>query len=1030
MLNVKLMRPDVDAGAKTGAQDTGFPSGKRADWWLAFFILVVSMLVFNSNLRSIGAADTYAARYLPLSIWKHGTLALDPIAEHVGQGERPSQGVGEVARAWWMLRTPEGRLVSIYPPITPLLVAPLYLPAVQYLNWVGWDSQRVERVARIMEKLTASLVASITVALMYLLLRRQCSVKMAASLALLFAFGTSTWVISSQALWVHGIAQLLVLGALWLVTGPRCTPLRAFTLGLICSLIACNRPPDAILVAGFAAYALVWGRGYLTFLIAGAFIPAAALLAYNLEMVGNPMGGYGVVSEKLTLQFTVWDTAKGFAALLFSPVQGLLVFSPFLVLIPLRFGRLLERPSMRLLAALLGGAVLAQLLFYAAVHWSPGVSWGPRFLTDMLPILFWMLPPLLIGLGQIGRWTFALLGTWAVVIAAIGAFGYTGSAHLQYMNAHVAKTWTEQKAIYERAAWTADYSPILARPALFNDLFPGFVGSIDRLTVSPDGLATVEGWALFGKKQAYDLSLLVDGSRVLGSTSEFAFRADVSEQMRTSQASAWKISFPAELLSAGPHVFSAKLRSHPEAMPWMLHGFKLTVPERNSPTDGAARWRGSIDAIRVFPGRGVDVVGWTSLGATSPGKLELWIDGAKRGEIDSFFRRHDVEQAVGVRAPSGWRVQIPARDLSPGEHTVAVVLPGKNSASPRHLLEKSFEVERSAPPVLWTSGMPLSDMAKIATWTLQNQQDNDGYWLTDFTDGLRFLSPHTEMNLFTTAMILDLLEPTRERLKLSPMLDKARQFLSAQIEESGLVRYHGRADLQSHGVLGCRITPDADDTALVWRLAPNGNKAQQVQALATLEKFKTPQGLYKTWLASPDRYECIDPGKDLNPVDIGIQLHVLMWLHKVDSAAAKRLCRALQLEAGNESLWVYYKDAPAAIAWRRQALSGLGCPLQLPDRMMLTQDADQRVWLEVIERIHKLESSPPQHHKQRAMELAQNESLLREIAGNGFEQGRKAPVRYFHNDLTATVSRYYWSTEMGLALWLRLFDANEQAQVR
>lgn len=64
------------------------------------------------------------------------------------------------------------------------------------------------------------------------------------------------------------------------------------------------------------------------------------------------------------------------------------------------------------------------------------------------------------------------------------------------------------------------------------------------------------------------------------------------------------------------------------------------------------------------------------------------------------------------------------------------------------------------------------------------------------------------------------------------------------------------------------------------------------------------------------------------------------------------------------------------------------------------------------------------------MELADNEAFLREIAGNGFEQGSKAPVRYFHNDLTATVSRYYWSTEMGLALWLRLFDANEQARLR
>ncbi|WP_163597417.1 hypothetical protein, partial [Klebsiella pneumoniae] len=77
----------------------------------------------------------------------------------------------------------------------------LYLPAVAYLNTVGWDPMTFDKIARIMEKLCASSMAAASVALLYLLLRRRSDPATAAILALAYAFGTSTWVISGQALW-------------------------------------------------------------------------------------------------------------------------------------------------------------------------------------------------------------------------------------------------------------------------------------------------------------------------------------------------------------------------------------------------------------------------------------------------------------------------------------------------------------------------------------------------------------------------------------------------------------------------------------------------------------------------------------------------------------------------------------------------------------------------------------------------------------------------------------------------------------
>jgi len=40
---------------------------------------------------------------------------------------------------------------------------------------------------------------------------------------------------------------------------------------------------------------------------------------------------------------------------------------------------------------------------------------------------------------------------------------------------------------------------------------------------------------------------------------------------------------------------------------------------------------------------------------------------------------------------------------------------------------------------------------------------------------------------------------------------------------------------------------------------------------------------------------------------------------------------------------------------------------------------------------------------------------------------RQNPPLLYHNDLTATVPRYYWSEDVGYALWLRL--AHDAARI-
>jgi hypothetical protein len=50
-------------------------------------------------------------------------------------------------------------------------------------------------------------------------------------------------------------------------------------------------------------------------------------------------------------------------------------------------------------------------------------------------------------------------------------------------------------------------------------------------------------------------------------------------------------------------------------------------------------------------------------------------------------------------------------------------------------------------------------------------------------------------------------------------------------------------------------------------------------------------------------------------------------------------------------------------------------------------------------------------------------NLLVRIGSDDFAQLRRSPPLLYHNDLSATVTRFYWSEDVGYALWLRLYEA-------
>ena len=416
------MSRGLAAASPSDAVDTaplgGRPFG-RADLVFAAALALFSFVIYNANLRSISAGDCYPARYLPFALLEEGSLHLEPVLGAVRLGRDD---------AFWITRSRDGRFASTYPVVTPLLVTPLYVPAWLYVKSRGWTQERLLNVGPLMEKLAASLVASATAGLLFLVLCRRMERLNALLLAATFAIGTNTWMTSSQGLWQHGPGQFFATVALLAVTGPP-SWWNVAVAGAATGLLAANRPPDLPLALGFGIYALFWaGNRVPVFALVGA-VPMLLTLAYNLSMFNNLSGGYGVIGAAQS-SFFQGSLAVGIAGLLVSPGKGLFVFSPFLLFLPVLFRRSVADRRHRTLTLCLAVAVGLQILLYARTDWRAGFSWGPRFLTDMLPLLIWMLAPIVESLRGWSRRLFFATAVFAVMVQALGAFYYQGRSDL------------------------------------------------------------------------------------------------------------------------------------------------------------------------------------------------------------------------------------------------------------------------------------------------------------------------------------------------------------------------------------------------------------------------------------------------------------------------------------------------------------------------------------------------------------------------------------------------------------------------
>jgi hypothetical protein len=350
------------------------------------------LVLLLSNGRPIGAGDARPTERVAASLAQEADLDLDEYPEV----EDP------------FARTAGAHRVSIYPVLSAVLAAPLFAAARPFF---ALD----ETGTALVGKLAAALFSSLAAAVLFLAVGRRRPVEEAALTAAVFALGTSVWS-TSQALWQHPAAVLFLSLAVLCIVRSGEQPAWAGRAGLPLALAVAARHADVVLVAVLAAGIAVRRPREVPRLLAWASPAVGFVLAYQWIYFGAPWrhgfsGSLGRFNE-------TWGL--GHAGLLLSPAKGLLVFTPVVVVAGAGMIRSFRKGERWLVMTLAAAAAGHWLLMGRWSEWHGGESWGPRMMTDVLPLLFLFLPEGLDVLPSVGP----VLAALSVAVQALGAFAY------------------------------------------------------------------------------------------------------------------------------------------------------------------------------------------------------------------------------------------------------------------------------------------------------------------------------------------------------------------------------------------------------------------------------------------------------------------------------------------------------------------------------------------------------------------------------------------------------------------------------
>lgn len=252
-------------------------------------------------------------------------------------------------------------------------------------------------------------------------------------LALSYGLGTSVYPISSQSLWQHGPTELFLTMGVFFLSRTSATATSAAALaGAALAWSTWCRPTSVLTFACVAAYLLVVKRRSLVPYLATGVPIGLALMLFNTLQFGGPLKfgqtELAVHAEETTGSPEIWQTPIGYGAIasLFSPSRGLFVYSPFLIFSIAGATLIWRDPRWSFLRPLPFAILAVWAIEFRHFDWWGGWSFGYRHIVDTVPLLMFLLIPVLTKLAT-RRWlsvSFGLLVVLSIGVQLVGTFLY------------------------------------------------------------------------------------------------------------------------------------------------------------------------------------------------------------------------------------------------------------------------------------------------------------------------------------------------------------------------------------------------------------------------------------------------------------------------------------------------------------------------------------------------------------------------------------------------------------------------------
>jgi len=346
-------------------------------------------LLYISNWRFQTSGDTVPNSLLAFNLIQNHRLDFDNFRDcylyHVSLG-------------YGFIPAKSAHTSSVFPVGTAVLTFPLYACFFVILKLahvpLNLTSAAFESTRLLCEKAAAAITAAATVTIFHSTVRLKFPRMTALLSTAIFAFCTGMWTTASQALWQHTAVTFLLttlLASLLRANGPT-RPHRATLIlaGLCCGLLPGVRPTAAVFSLAALAYVLVTFRRQCVWTFAAAAVAAVPCTVWNLYFFHNPLGGYATTAHMYAFSHAFLTAVSG---LLLSPSRGLLIYTPALLACVFAIPHIL-RPrdnDARLLRYLVAASIITILNYGFYRMWWAGSSYGPRYLTDILPVACFLL---------------------------------------------------------------------------------------------------------------------------------------------------------------------------------------------------------------------------------------------------------------------------------------------------------------------------------------------------------------------------------------------------------------------------------------------------------------------------------------------------------------------------------------------------------------------------------------------------------------------------------------------------------------